>query len=490
MVNECLIDDRRKSYSLDSLCKDRFDVRKSDEELVQWLSDNCGGKPDHKSQMKNIQKAPLDMIIKYGKGDVEMTDMLFMEQRKEIEKLDLQRISSLEGDVLKVLISLERRGVPINIAKVDVLLNNFKDKQQSISDKIREIIGHSVNVRSGKQLEKAFIEMGNDVEYNEETGNPSFSKESLAKMDNELSKCILEERMYGVLINTFLMRFGNHTYPDGKIRCDFNQTRTDDYGVITGRLSASKPNMTQIPHRNKETASQVRAVFEAPKGKKWISADWNQFEFRVAAHYSRDVDLMSEFNKNPDADFHQLVADMTGLERDLAKRINLGLVFGMGQGTLAKNCGLPYSIRKEGNHKYCVAGLEAKKVFDEYHRKMPGFREMLRRAEQVAVNRGYVKSILGRRIHLSKNKAYKAGGYIFQSTSADLMKMKLVELEKALKGSGTELILPVHDEFDFITDGEEKDVKMIKEILEDISLLRVPVRSEVNVENNWWLASK
>ena len=108
----------------------------------------------------------------------------------------------------------------------------------------------------------------------------------------------------------------------------------------------------------------------------------------------------------------------------------------------------------------------------------------------MAVNRGYVKSILGRRIHLSKNKAYKAGGYIFQSTSADLMKMKLVELEKALKGSGTELILPVHDEFDFITDGEEKDVKMIKEILEDISLLRVPVRSKVNVESNWWEASK
>lgn len=489
MVNECLIDDRRKSYSLDSLCKERFGVRKSDEELVQWLSDNCGGKPDHKSQMKNIKKAPLDMVIKYGKGDVEMTGMLFMEQRKEIEKLNLHRVSSLEGDVLKALVSLERRGVPINMGKVNMLLGSFKEIRQSISDRISEMIGHPVNVRSGKQLEKAFIERGDDVEYNEETGNPSFSKESLAKMDNELSKCILKERMYGVLINTFLTRFGDYVYPDGRIRCDFNQTRTDDYGVITGRLSASKPNMTQIPHRNKETASQVRAVFEAPKGKKWISADWNQFEFRVAAHYSRDVDLMSEFNKNPDADFHQLVADMTGLDRDLAKRINLGLVFGMGQGKLAKNCGLPYSTRKEGNHKYYVAGPEAKRVFNEYHRKMPGFRGMLKRAEQVVVNRGYVKSIFGRRIHLPKNKAYKAGGYVFQSTSADLMKMKLVELESALRGTRTELILPVHDEFDFITDND-RDVKTIKEILEDIPQLKIPVRSEVNIDDNWWEASK
>lgn len=492
MVNETLIDDHRQSYSLDSLCKTRFNVSKSDKELLEWLAKECGGKPDRKHQMKNIVKAPIEMVAGYGIGDIEMTKVLFEAQRGEIIKQDLGRVSELEEEVLKVLVKLERRGVPINIQKVDKTLAEFIEQQRIVAEQIERIVGMPVNVRSGKQLEKAFQSMGAEIKYNKETGNPVFDKETLEIEGGELAECILSERSYGTMINTFLTKFGEHVWTDGRIRCDFNQTKTDDYGVITGRLSASNPNLMQIPKRDKGKAALVRSVFEAPEGAQWISADWKQFEFRVFAHYSRDENLISEFHNNPEADYHQLIADLTNLKRDpYAKQLNLGLVFGMGQGLMAKKCGLPYTIKNEDGKQYLMAGNEAKRIFGTYHTKLPGVRSMLSMAEKVGANRGYIKTMMGRRIRFpNKNHAYKSGGYVFQGTSADFMKMKLVELEKHFGDGETQLVLPVHDEFDLISEsGTEQAVEDIREILQDMPQLRVPIRCDIGVAKDWWEAS-
>lgn len=493
MVNETLIDDHRASYSLNSLCKTRFNVSKSDKELLEWLAKECGGKPDRKHQMKNIVKAPLEMVAKYGIGDVEMTEMLYKAQKKEVLEQDLGRVSGLEEKVLKVLIKLERRGVPINMKKVDDTMVEFVEHQRIVAEQIKTVIGQSVNVRSGKQLEKAFRSIGKDIKYNNETGNPVFDKETLEADGGELAGLILSERSYGTMINTFLAKFGEHVWTDGRIRCDFNQTKTDDYGVITGRLSASSPNLMQIPKRDKGKAAMVRSVFEAPGDAQWISADWKQFEFRVFAHYSRDENLISEFHNNPEADYHQLIADLTGLKRDpYAKQLNLGLVFGMGQGLMAKKCGLPYTVKEEGGRQYYMAGNEAKRIFGTYHKKLPGVRSMLSMAEKVGASRGYIKTMMGRRIRfINKNFAYKAGGYVFQGTSADFMKMKLVELENYFGDGDTQLVLPVHDEFDMISGGgTEKAVSDTREILQNIPQLRVPIRCDIGVAKDWWNASK
>lgn len=494
LVNETLINDHRTSYSLDHICEKRFGVGKRDEELLQWLADHYGGKPDRKHQMKNIQYAPIEMVAYYGVGDTELTDRLFHTQRREIIGQDLERVSNLESEVLKVLVAMERRGVPLNMRAVKSTLTEFLASREQKARQIVELAGGNVNVRSGKQLEAAFKKLGVDIKYNKETGNPVFDKEALEFMDSELAKCILEQRVYGTMIDTFLTRFGDHVCPDGRIRCDFNQTKTDEYGVITGRLSASKPNLMQIPKRNKGMASKVRSVFKAPVGCSWLTCDWRQFEFRVFAHYSNDEDLIQEFHANPEADYHQMISDLTGLERDpYAKQLNLGLVFGMGQGLMAKKCNLPYTSKTENGKVYLMAGPEAKKMFNKYHTALPKVRQMLKKAETVAAQRGYIKTIMGRRIRFpNKNQAYKAGGYIFQGTSADIMKKKLVELDQAFKNTGIELVLPVHDEFDFIIPQgvEQESRERIRDIVQDIPELRLPIRCDIGIAENWWEASK
>jgi DNA polymerase I len=495
MVNETLINDLHRSYALDSICQKRFGVKKRDDELLQWLADKFGGKPERKVQMKNISKAPIEMVAYYAVGDTEMTRKLYEEQKSDIRYQQLEKVSNLEMDVLKVLLEMERRGVPININKVEESLAKFVAMKTEIGQLIHNLAGFDINVRSGKQLEKAFKTLGSDIKYNDKTKNPVFDKETLGGMDDELSKSILEERSYGTMISTFLSRFQDHVHSDGRIRCDFNQTKNDHYGVLTGRLSASNPNLQQIPSpkRSGEKAAEVRVVFEAPKGTLWTSADWKQFEFRVFAHYADDPAIVEEFKSNPEADYHQLVADLTSLARDpYAKQLNLGLVFGMGQGLVAKKCGLPYTQKTEAGKVYLVAGRKAKILFEKYHKKLPGVRKMLKAAERIATTRGFVKTLSGRRIRFyDKNKAYKAAGLVFQGTSADLMKMKLVELSREFKNSDQELILAVHDEFNFLTRGDDKKVvKQIREIVETVPQLKIPVRSDIKSSANWLEASQ
>lgn len=495
LVHETLINDLHKSYALGSICQKRFGITKKDDELLQWLADHCGGKPERKHQMKNISKAPIEMVAYYAAGDTELTAKLFEAQIPDVVDQELDRVSKLEMDVLKVLVDMERRGVPVNLNKVEEALVKFKKMEEEIGNRIADLSGFDINVRSGKQLETAFKSLGVEIKYNKETGNPVFDKETLGLMDDELSKSILEKRSYGTMINTFLSKFQDHIHEDGRIRCDFNQTKGDDYGVLTGRMSASNPNLMQIPNpkRGGDKSAEVRAVFEAPKGTKWISSDWKQFELRVFAHYTNDANLIDSFKLDPYIDYHQLIANMTGLDRNTtAKQLSLGLIFGAGQGLMAKHCGLPYKQETKMGKVYLVAGKEAKSLFEQYHRKLPSVRKMLKSAEKTALERGYVKTLSGRRIRLNINSAYKAAGLVFQGSSADLMKMKLVELNNVFKNTDTELVLAVHDEQDLITPDEdvEKNIKIIKEIVESMPQLKIPIRSDIQAAKNWYIASK
>jgi DNA polymerase-1 len=260
-------------------------------------------------------------------------------------------------------------------------------------------------------------------------------------------------------------------------------------------MSASNPNLMQIPNpkRGGDKSAEVRSVFEAPKGMKWISSDWKQFELRVFAHYTNDVNLIESFKLDPYIDYHQLIANMTGLDRNTtAKQLSLGLIFGAGQGLMAKHCGLPYKQETKMGKVYLVAGKEAKLLFEQYHRKLPSVRKMLKSAEKTALERGYVKTLSGRRIRLNANSAYKAAGLVFQGSSADLMKMKLVELNNVFKNTDTELVLAVHDEQDLISpnDDAEKNIKIIREIVEYMPQLKIPIRSDIQAAKNWYIASK
>jgi DNA polymerase-1 len=215
------------------------------------------------------------------------------------------------------------------------------------------------------------------------------------------------------------------------------------------------------------------------------------------------------YHTNPDSDFHQITADMTGLPRSMipgikgnAKQVNLGLVFGMGEGKLAQEMGLPFTVERDKRGKEWVKpGDEAKQVFALYHENVPGVKELLEKASAVARSRGYVKTILGRRIRFPGGMfVHKAGGLIFQGSAADALKVKLVEVHQRLHDldNGSRLMLNVHDEFDISCPYEHKEEtrdnvqKIIRHFDGEGTPIKfdVPIMSDFGCGPNWWEASK
>jgi DNA polymerase-1 len=263
------------------------------------------------------------------------------------------------------------------------------------------------------------------------------------------------------------------------------------------------PALQQIPARDVEMAEIVRSAFIAEKRQKWLCADWKQFEFRWFAHYVNDPQLNKAYYDDPETDFHQIVANLTGLPRKPrfagdpnAKQINLGLVFGMGEGTMAMEMGLPYEM---GDSGYAIAGPEAKKIFAQYHAAIPGVRSLLQKASGVARSRGHVMTAMERHLHFPGKKfVHKAGGLVFQGTSADCAKLKMIELyHNGHKQGDYRLLLSVHDEFDFSIDPRNTTkIAEIKKRLETFDGVecpiecRIPILSDVSIASNWYEASK
>ena len=311
--------------------------------------------------------------------------------------------------------------------------------------------------------------------------------------------------------DTFLRGHILGHHHNGVIHANFNQTRSDnDLGTGTGRLSVNSPALQQIHKRDADIAAVVRAVFLPDEGAEWVCYDWAQMDFRVFAHYVKNPQILKMYADNPATDFHRLASDLTGLPRSPrfagdanAKQINLGLVFGMGRGKLAQEMGLPYTEEMDESRKrtWLRPGPEAEAVFERYHEAIPGVDELLKNASSVAKSRGFVRTIMGRRIRFPRGQfTHKAGGLIFQGTAADALKVKLVELDAFLEsdgGTNARLLLNVHDEFDTSVPAHRGDVR--EEITRIVTKFdgidtpikfRVPILSDQGTGPNWWEACK
>lgn len=485
MVGEQLCDEHRLSYSLDDLGQDLLKMRKS-RSLYEVMADKYGGKPD-KSQLRHLRHAPLELIEEYVNQDTNICHHLFGRQQREIPHQGLERISEIEQQVVKVLMRMERRGAPILADRVEKAIYLMRDAVDVADDDLWQCVGYRTNPNSGPALKLAFHMLGLPE-------MDSFDKEHLSLIDHPVGQKILDYRQILVTQNTFVEGLQGFVTTDGKIHCNFNQNKHEDGGTRTGRLSATKPNLQQIPMRVEAVAKVVRSLF-GEKGREWCAGDWSQFEYRIFAHFVGDENVLAAYRNNPATDYHQALADITGIPRKDAKRVNLGLVFSMGEGKLAKTLGLPCTEYEEDGKTRYQPGPEAQLLFSQYHSRVPKTRPYLKASAQEGMAKGFIRSIFGRKIRFpDRNKSYKAGGLRFQSSAADLMKLKLVELDQALmcSGIGSELILAIHDEFDVLSpQGEEvATCKIMKQVMEDIPELKVPVLSDVSHGSDWWEASK
>lgn len=516
MVRAALINEHEPTYALDFLAR-KYTGSKKDEEIYEEMARIFGGRPTRNAQMPNISRAPESVVSKYAIQDAVVTLALYEWQQNEIEKQGLHQVHQLERTLMPVIVDMEQQGVRVDVEQAERAVHGLTKRIDKMQGDLNAVAGFEVNPNPSGSISDLFKpKLGDDNEWylvdgtranKTDGGKASIDADCLRRMKHPAAAMILDLRKSLKTRDTFLKGHILGHQHDGIIHCNYNQTKNDaEAGTGTGRLSITNPALQQIPSRDKDIKSLVRPVFIPDVGAHWLGLDWSQFEFRVANHYGQVPAILEAYEKNPDLDFHQLVSDMTGIPRNAqyaggpsSKAINLGLAFNMGSGRLAQECGLPYTEEEGPNGNiYLKAGPEALALFEKYHTANPGMRNTAIKASSIAKERGHVKSIMGRHIRFPGGQfVHKASGLIYQATSADCMKQKLIELHRYLteKECGR-LLLTVHDEVGISLDTDSKEeAEKIAEIYTTFDGDKCPIRLRVPIRCDWglggdWYAAK
>lgn len=448
-VDQALLDEFSPSFALDACCRDHGVKEKKGEELYRHLASIFGGEPTRRAQMGNFWKLPGDDLLaaEYAMGDGISTWELHHAQRTKLIEQGLDGVRDTESKITRVLYRMMKRGVRIDWAK----LAEVKQAVEDMTKKAIKALPAGFNVRSPNQI-KAYMEAAGHTGWPlTPKGRPQFNEEWLSK--TEEGRRIITVRKYTNLVSSFIdPLFEEHRWPDGRIRCEYWQMASDDFGTVTGRFSCSAPNLQQVPKRNKELGRLFRQVFLPEEGARWLSADMSQCEPRLLAHYSEAKVLLDGYLSVPFVDSHASVTRAAELEallgvpfkeaREYGKRLNQSLITGAGKAKVIS-----------------MLGAGGDKVYDAYFEALPEIKALQKTASKVMERRGYVRSFLGRRARLeSRDKSYKAVNRILQVSNADLIKQSMVDMDAYFESEGdvVSLLNTVHDSDDLsVPEGAE-----------------------------------
>jgi DNA polymerase-1 len=395
----------------------------------------------------------------------------------------------VELPLIEVLAAMEMNGVRLDVPLLEVMSREFEIKMDKISEEIFDLAGESFNINSPQQLGKILFERLKLPGGKRTKTGYSTDVEVL----NELSKDfplpakVLEYRSLSKLKSTYVDALPQLVNPKtGRIHTSFNQTVT-----ATGRLSSSDPNLQNIPIRSLE-GRRIREAFMPEEGSRILSADYSQVELRILAHLSRDPFLVDTFQKDQDVHaatageiFHVSPDRVNPEMRRLAKVINFGIIYGMSAFGLAKELGIQPAVAQAYIANY----------FQKYH----GVRDYIDSSLETAREKGYVTTLMNRRRYLPDIKSPNRSVRQFaeriginapiQGTAADLIKVAMIRIHRRLiqEKRETKLILQIHDELVFeVPEGELEGVRaIVKEEMEGVTKLVIPLKVEVGTGKNW-----
>lgn len=514
VIQACLINEHEFSYSLDALCKKYTTARKSGSELYEAMAKIFGGRATRNVQMKRISEAPIHLVAPYAKDDTRGTLELYYYQVGEIKRQGLEKIIAFEREITPVLIAAEMHGVRVDVPAAEQAVVGLSAEIKTMQKQLDEIAGFACNPQPSGQIKKLFDPRWRDGRWWANDGTPltetkagqaSLGADALRVMTHPAADKILQLRSLIKTRDTFLVGHVLESSVNGRVYPSVNQTKGEDGGTGTGRLSYSGPALQQIPDRNKVVSEIVKRVFLPDEGHVWVDADMASFEVRVFAHLVGTQDICKAYDDDPEIDFHQFVADMTGLVRNAtyngqpnAKQLNLSMIFNQGNGTTAEAMGMPWDWEsfvpkdsKDGKEVvYKKAGAEAMAVIDKYHTRLPGVKKLAMGCKATAEQRHWLFTRYGRHLRFPKGyKSYKASGILIQSTSADENKLNWLRINEALQGTDAKMLLNTHDSYSMSMPEEESlsIAKKVKEAVEKDRGLRVPLILEVQgAGKNWW----
>lgn len=398
----------------------------------------------------------------------------------------------IEMPLVPVLAKMERAGMLVDPDRLHSLSEGLATQIAEVERSIRDLAGdETFNIGSPMQLSHVLFDvMGLPTKGLKKTKRGYYSTNAkvlsdLAR-DHEIVRLILDWREKSKIKSTYLDTLGPLRRGDGRVHTTYNQTIT-----ATGRLSSSDPNLQNIPTRS-ELGRTVKTAFSAGEGSVFLAVDYSQIELRLLAHLSGDEHLVRAFNEGED--FHAEtaarvfgvpVSEVTPDLRSRAKAVNFGIVYGQ------QAYGLSQSLH--------ISMAEARDMIDRYYEAYPGVRTFLDNVVARAKQTGYAETMYGRRRHIPELKAKNpqlrgfgertAMNHPMQGTAADIIKIAMARVSRRLEEEGfaVHMILQVHDELDFEcpVDEVERLTAMVRDVMEHVVDLRVPLIAEASTGTTW-----
>lgn len=466
-INAALINENRKSFGLNACCIDAGVQAKKGDELYAHMARVFGGPPDRRVQMANFWRLSGDdaLAVSYAAGDGTSTLQLRNAQQADLDIQKLRRVWMVECALIPVLHRARLRGVHVSESRLDEVydeVNARLEKARHEIDGIDPFDPDSVG-RYLKDVATGYLAHDWDEKIvpapprtkpvpNFPDGRPCYPRSYLESFSS--GHAILKARKYDHILRSSINVMKNHVR-DGLVHPAFWQLPTDMNGTVTGRLSCTNPNLQSVPKRDRELGVLFRSVFTSPPGTVFFEGDYSQCEYRILAHYAKSPWLLSLYNED-DGDIHASVASKLGLDgRDDAKAINFSIVYCMGNKSLATQLG--------------VSCEEARKIRGDYFRRMPEVESLINKTSRAVRQRGFIMTLLGRRRRFVDpvNEDYKAINALCQGGNADIIKLKMVEVDNYLHGEGHgHLAFSVHDSISCYLN--ESDAKVASKNIDDI----------------------
>lgn len=447
--------------------------------------------PKGKNQ-KNMRDLNPKDIYRYACEDADVTLKLKNILEKELVKNNAEKLfREIEMPLVPVLVNMETNGVRIDPEALKQTSVHLTARMNEIEKEIYQLAGEEFNISSPKKVGEILFDKLklNEKAKKTKTGQYITSEEVLESLRSKhaIIDKILGFRGLKKLLSTYIdslpLLINKRT---GKIHTSFNQTVTS-----TGRLSSSNPNLQNIPIRN-EDGKEIRKAFIPDDGCKFFSADYSQIELRIMAHLSQDKNMIEAFNEGNDIHaatasklYKKPIAEITRDERSKAKTANFGIIYGISVFGLAERMN--------------VSRQEAKELIEGYFATYPQIKEYMDKSIEVAREKGYIETILGRKRFLpdinSRNAVVR--GYAernainapIQGSAADIIKVAMINIYNRFQSESlkSKMILQVHDELNFSVYPNEEEIvqKIVVEEMEKAYKMRVPLNADSGWGNNW-----
>lgn len=439
---------------------------------------------------KTFDMIEIPVATNYAAEDAEITGLLCNHFKPELSTNQVSSVYELtEKPLIPVIVAMEEAGICVNANWLNHLGQEFSQKMTSLAQEIYALAGHEFNIASPAQLGEILFEK-HQMPGAKKTKTGSYSTdvdvlEKLVAQGFDLPKKVLGWRALAKLNSTYVEGLLKAINPaTGRVHTSYSMV-----GAATGRLSSSDPNLQNIPIKS-EDGRKIRQAFIARPGHKLVSLDYSQIELRLLAHFADVPTLQDAFLKGEDihartaCDVFGVTADQVDKAlRRRAKTINFGIIYGISAFGLAK--------------QLSVSNQEASQMINAYFERYPGIDAYIRNSQRQAREQGYVLTLMGRKVYtpgiLDKNAMLRqfaerqATNAPLQGSNADIIKRAMIKIHAFLKPYQAKLLLQVHDELVFEIPDSESDeiVPKLKEIMENITQLKVPLVVGVGVGENW-----